>query len=291
MLKTRRILPRKEMEEFMEWLWTPRAGVLWNLPQARSVRHDTIVSTYQNIGTEANYGVSVFASVPLSSRFSINGGVDVYYRILKNNSPDPFINASNSGLVKNVRVFGNYNFSKGWAVQFFSFFQGRNFNLQGYRTNPQYSILSSIGADFPHGGFGLKNDNGWNGYKITTPGSPLLEGTGLKSGDIIDLPSGEYDGTPIKAFDIEGFPILDYNVLNFRKIELIGFDKGSRFNKETIGTFIVFKRTEKSGIIVNAASYDWCSERGMGGHHGNIIKKITYNAVEKLLKYESVFSN
>lgn len=107
-----------------------------DIQQARSVRHDTIVSTYQNIGTEANYGVSVFASVPLSSRFSINGGVDVYYRILKNNSTDPFINASNSGLVKNFRVFGNYNFSRGWAVQFFSFFQGRNFNLQGYRTNP-----------------------------------------------------------------------------------------------------------------------------------------------------------
>lgn len=30
---------------------------------------------------------------------------------------------------------------------------------------------------------------------------------------------------------MDGFPPLDYNVLNCKKIELIGFDKGSRFNK------------------------------------------------------------
>jgi len=40
----------------------------------------------------------------------------------------------------------------------------------------QYPIYSSVGADFPHGGYGLKTDNGWNGFKIATPTSPLLEG-------------------------------------------------------------------------------------------------------------------
>lgn len=107
-----------------------------DIQQARSVRHDTIVATFQNIGTEANYGASIFTSIPFSNHFSINGGIDYYYRILKNNSPDPALNATNQGLVQNYRLSGNYNFKNGWAVQFFGVYQGRNFNLQGYRTNP-----------------------------------------------------------------------------------------------------------------------------------------------------------
>ncbi len=154
----------------------------------------------------------------------------------------------------------------------------------------QYSIVSSIGADFPHGGYGLKTDNGWDGYKIMSPDSPLLEGTGFRKGDIMSLPSGEYDGAPIKGFDNDQFPILDLDSLQFSKIELIGFDKGSRFDKETIGTFIVFKRTETSGIVVNGASYDWCSLKGMGGQDGDKIQRITRNAIDKLLNGKPIFS-
>ena len=113
-----------------------------DIQQARSVVGGTILSIYQNIGTEANYGLSIFASIVFSSRFTINGGTDMYYRVLKNNSNDPFINARNQGLVRNYRLFGNYNFSKDWSVQFFSFFQGRSINLQGYRTNPINHSLS-----------------------------------------------------------------------------------------------------------------------------------------------------
>jgi len=107
-----------------------------DIQQARSIRNDTIFSIYQNIGTEVNYGVSVFITLPVTEQFTINGGADMFYRILKNNSNDPFINASNEGFTKNFRIFGTYNFSKGWSTQFFTFFQGKNFNLQGYRTNP-----------------------------------------------------------------------------------------------------------------------------------------------------------
>lgn len=67
--------------------------------------------------------------------------------------------------------------------------------------------------------------------------SPLLEGTGLKNGYILSLPKGEYDGTPIRTFDSNGYPVIDVSALNFKKVKLIGFNKGSRFGKETIGTF------------------------------------------------------
>src|SRR6267154_3348855 len=107
-----------------------------DIQSARIIKGDTIISISQNIGTEANYGISVFVSVPVSERFTINGGTDTFYRILKNNSPDPVLNATMQGLTPNFRMFGNYNFSNGWSFQFFGSYQGKSYNLQGYRTSP-----------------------------------------------------------------------------------------------------------------------------------------------------------
>ncbi|MBL0741627.1 N,N-dimethylformamidase beta subunit family domain-containing protein [Chryseolinea lacunae] len=155
----------------------------------------------------------------------------------------------------------------------------------------QYSILSSLGADFPHGGYGMKPDNGWNGYKIVTPTSPLLQGLNLKKGDIISCPTSEYDGAPLmKDPDADGYPVVDNATLNFEKVELVGFDRGFRGNAETVATFLVVQKTKTSGIIVNTSSTDWCSSNGMGGTSGANIKAITQNAIQKLLNGQTVFS-
>lgn len=86
-----------------------------------------ILTTFQNIGTENAYGLSVFANVNMG-KLSLNGGSDVYYAVLDNN-----IDASNEGWVISGRIFGNYNLDKGWGLQFFSFFRGRDVQLQGTR--------------------------------------------------------------------------------------------------------------------------------------------------------------
>lgn len=151
-----------------------------------------------------------------------------------------------------------------------------------------YPIYASIGADFPRGGYGLRSDMGWDGFKIANPDSPLLEGTGLSKGQILSCPTTEFDGAPLASFDAGGYPVIDNTVLNFEKVELIGFDKGFRGN-ETYGTFIVFKKTATSGTVVNTSSCDWCSARGMGGKDADKIKKITLNALTKLKNGESVF--
>jgi hypothetical protein len=153
----------------------------------------------------------------------------------------------------------------------------------------QYSILSSIGADFPHGGYGLRADAGWDGFKVATPASPLFEGVDLKKGDIISVPTTEYDGAPVSGYDEEGYPIIDSGVLGFEKMELLGFDKGFRV-RETAGTFIIFRKSLTSGVVVNTGTTDWCSANGMGGQSGNEIKEITYNALTKLLNRDPVFS-
>ena len=162
--------------------------------------------------------------------------------------------------------------------------------INWYEPSLQYPILNSIGADFNFGGYGIYTDNGWDGFKIVNPKSPLLNGLGFSLGDILDLRSGEYDGSPVSYFE-NGIPVLDKNTLGFYKMELIGFDKGSRFGKETNGTFIAFQKTETSGVVVNTASYSWCSDTGIAGTDGNKIKTITKNAIDLLVKGLSVFLN
>jgi hypothetical protein len=152
-----------------------------------------------------------------------------------------------------------------------------------------YSILSSIGADFPRGGYGVRQDQGWDGFKIVNEDSPLFDGLDLQKGQIISCPTVEWDGAPIASFDANGYPVIDNTLLNFDQVELLAFDKGFR-SIETYGTFIVFRRTPSSGVVINTASTDWCSSGGMGGVHGDKIKKITLNALTRLKNGETVFT-
>jgi hypothetical protein len=149
-----------------------------------------------------------------------------------------------------------------------------------------YPIIQSIGADFPRAGFGQKTDKGWDGYKIVNPQSPLLKGLELKKGDIIPLASDENDGAPITGFTNRYEPIVDNELLGFEKIEIVGYDTTYRV-KDGLATWIVFKRNKKSGIVINTASTDWCSQRGM---NSGDIKKITHTMIQLLLRKENVFS-
>lgn len=148
-----------------------------------------------------------------------------------------------------------------------------------------YPIASSIGVDFDYGGYGKKEDEGWDGYKILL-NSPLLEKTKLKKGDLLKLPTTEYDGT--KLIFENKIPKLDTSVINFYRQELIGYDFGFRAFKTT-PSFIVFKKMKTSGIIINTASTDWC---GNGFIHSSSkeIKQITYNCIDFLINDKNVFS-
>lgn len=96
----------------------------------RDFKGDTIRTTYQNIGSEDAYGASIFANVNVG-KLSLNGGIDTYYAVLANNVPNPAYNAKNTGWVYNARLFGSYNLTKGWGFQFFTFYRGRQVQLQG----------------------------------------------------------------------------------------------------------------------------------------------------------------
>lgn len=147
----------------------------------------------------------------------------------------------------------------------------------------KYPIKSSIGLDFVRGGYGLEKDSGWEGYKIVNQ-SILLDKTNLKPGDIVSNPTVEYDGAKLVFFN--GIPSLDTSYINFYKQKLIGYDRCFRIT-HNYGAFIVFKKYQHSGIIINVGSNTWCS-KGFEGEDGNKIRQITANSIEALLEEKNL---
>lgn len=130
-----------------------------SLRQSANDGTNAIATTFDNIGTENAYGTSMFANVNIG-KLSLNGGGDLYYAMLSNNSPDERFSASNEGWVVSGRLFGGYTLSKGWAAQFFAFGRGRNINLQGYQGNfAMYSLGFRKDFNNKKGSLGLAGEN------------------------------------------------------------------------------------------------------------------------------------
>lgn len=156
-----------------------------------------------------------------------------------------------------------------------------------------YPITSSIGADFMYGGYANKLPGYWDYYKITSETSPLFEGTGLKNGEKLFIPTYEADGAPLIKTILPGsteLPVIDNKKLNFYKTELLGYNFTIDGNSPGVATFIVFKKQANSGTVVNVASEDWCSKSGFGGKDAVKIMTITKNMIDKSLSNTSLFS-
>ncbi|MBS1531880.1 MAG: hypothetical protein JSU01_16350 [Bacteroidetes bacterium] len=156
----------------------------------------------------------------------------------------------------------------------------------------KYSILSSIGADFNHGGYANQVPKAWNGYKIVNQGSPLFKGTGLKNGDILKLPTYECDGAPVVKMIKPGsneIPVIDNSKLKFLRVELLAYDFAVDANAKGLATFIVFQKTKTSGTVVNVATENWCSNTGIGGDDKVKIETITKNMIDNSLSGSSLF--
>jgi outer membrane receptor protein involved in Fe transport len=129
------------------------------IQSVRDAVGDTIRITYQNIGQESAYGVSVFGNVMLG-KLTLGGGGDVFYAVLDNNVTDPLYAARNSGWVVSGRLFGNYKISDRWTLQGFGFFRGRQVFLQGYQGGfGTYSLAVRREFSNKKGGIGLGIEN------------------------------------------------------------------------------------------------------------------------------------
>ena len=138
-----------------------------------------IVTTYQNIGTQQTFGANLFGNTFITPKWSLNGGIDIFYTYLDGqtqNANGTFSNINNSGIIMNGRLTSQYSFNKGWGVQAFCGFRGNQVQLQGNQINtPTYSI--GVRKDFANkkGSVGLASENFFGGMKMTsTLKSPIF---------------------------------------------------------------------------------------------------------------------
>jgi ferric enterobactin receptor len=93
-----------------------------------------IITTFENIGKEQTLGGNIFGNVILASNWTLNGGIDAYYRYLEGSQPNlqgisQLI--SNGGYVIGGRIMTNLKLKNGWAMQGGGGMRGNQVNLQG----------------------------------------------------------------------------------------------------------------------------------------------------------------
>jgi outer membrane receptor protein involved in Fe transport len=129
-------------------------------PLAAATYPGAVLITYQNVGQENAYGGSLFASLDVGSKLSLNGGVDTYYAVLRNNVADARYAARNAGFVVSGRLYGSYALPRGWGLQVFGFYRGQQVQLQGSQSS--FALYSmSLKHDFAakKGSLGLGAEN------------------------------------------------------------------------------------------------------------------------------------
>ena len=134
-------------------------NTIGSIQSFREAQGDTLYTRFKNIGQESAYGLNFFGNVSFGKKFSLNGGADTYYAVLNNNLKGT-ANVQNQGWVVSGRLFGNYTLNKGWGLQFFSHFRGRQVNLQGHQGGfRMYSLAVKKEFNNKKGsiGFGAEN--------------------------------------------------------------------------------------------------------------------------------------
>jgi len=283
----------------------PKANVLSFLRPQSNYYHSSFSIPFFKWIRSLNYNFSYIADIDLddenifnTSKLIIIPGHNEYWSRKARKNFDEFISAENDAII----LSGN---TMWWQIRY-----EENHQIVCYKSiildpidDPflkttnwfksilEYPILNSIGVDFRYGGYGDKEDQGWDGFKIINPLSPLFDGIEIELNQIISVPTREYDGTPISAIQ-NGNPIIDNDLLNFHKIEIIGYDIGIKWgttNENSYPLFLIFQKTPTSGYVINTSSTDWCY-KGFLGQDSDIIKQITINAIDLLLMNKNIFS-
>lgn len=141
-----------------------------------------IITTFQNIGKQQVVGANVFANVYLTPKWTLNGGVDVYYNYLEGKVQGldgTSVNTSNSGIVIGGRVMSSLALNKGWAMQLHGGMRGNQVTLQGVQGSfYMYSFGIKKELNNKKGSIGLATDNFLGGMKMkSTSVTPVLNQT------------------------------------------------------------------------------------------------------------------
>jgi outer membrane receptor protein involved in Fe transport len=131
-----------------------------------------LITTFQNIGRQQNYGANVFANIFITPKWSLNGGVDLLHTYLEGQAQSlsgTSYTTSNSGFVVSGRIMTSLSLTNGWGIQGFGFFRAQ-IQLQGTQSGfRMYSL--GIKKDLPNqkGSIGIAAENFMtNGFVIAT---------------------------------------------------------------------------------------------------------------------------
>lgn len=141
-----------------------------------------IVTTFENIGKQQIVGTNVFANVYITPKWTLNGGIDLYYNTLEGKvqgRDGSSVNASNAGWVIGGRLMSNLSLSKGWAMQLHGGMRGNQVTLQGIQGSfYMYSFGVKKELANKKGSIGLATENFLGGMKMkSTSATPILNQT------------------------------------------------------------------------------------------------------------------
>ncbi|GAB3887375.1 TonB-dependent receptor [Spirosoma agri] len=139
-----------------------------------------IITTYQNIGVQRTVGANIFFNTSITSKWSVNGGLDSYYvymQGLTQGADGKSITISNTGVSLGGRLMSQLQMNKGWSAQLFSFFRGPSPQLQGTMGSfYMYSLGVRKDLASKRGSIGLAAENfvGNGVIMRTTLNTPVL---------------------------------------------------------------------------------------------------------------------
>jgi SAM-dependent methyltransferase len=135
----------------------------------------------------------------------------------------------------------------------------------------KYPIYPRTGCELWYGGAGaVEKGIGWDGMRIVAPDSPLLIGSDLNAGDVVDLPdTTEWDGAPVR-YTPDGTIQVDFGHSPPWRHEVVGYNLVKPAvdelpaGKPATSLWIVLRRTEQSGTVIHGGCMAWCGERAIG---------------------------
>ena len=138
-----------------------------------------VITTYQNIGKEQTFGANLFGNTYITSKWTLNGSLDLYYNYLEGQQTgltgiSEFV--SNSGFVIGGRLQSQVSLPNGWAVQAFGGYRGNRVQLQGSQSGMgMYSVGVRKDIARKRGSIGLAADNFFGGITVrNTLNSPVF---------------------------------------------------------------------------------------------------------------------
>ena len=103
-----------------------------------STYKNVAVTTPENVGTEQDFGVSIYGGIPITSALSLHGNIIGFQRYI--NGEGEYSALSSSGFAYKVNANADYEISKTFVIEFAGNFNSPRHNLQG--TQPSFSTYS-----------------------------------------------------------------------------------------------------------------------------------------------------